>query len=431
MGCSTYQDTPPSPLVTPATKTPKSPLTPATEDIKPIPTKVEEFNFTEVEKTHFSRVGRALDAYWIRVWIAWDAIERKEGVMDFSYSDWIVRSAQNSGGMLLITILPFAKWDQDKCHGDEYYAHVPMPEGERKMKVGKPCNMEDYLDFLRVFVERYDGDGIDDMPGLRYPVRYWEIMNEPEMRGQHPEDLKFFHGTPQDYLEILKESYKTIKDADPNAKVLMGGMAGMLDRFVNFWEPIMDDAKEYFDIANIHSIDTTENREDLYVAEFKQFLREHNVEKSIWITEAQFGRLEDRLSDEFGPIIVRATVLSLALGADKIFYISDNWGDKKILDVYKTIVRKLNRFENVTVIDQKYIELDKKGEGVRSAYGCYRFNMDGKRVYVVWGTGELSRFINTEDIKTVKITDIYGNEKIMDVNDVQLSRTPIYVEIVE
>ncbi|MCD6402699.1 MAG: hypothetical protein J7K98_00005 [Candidatus Aenigmarchaeota archaeon] len=131
--------------------------------------------------------------------------------------------------------------------------------------------MTDYKNFLKVFVERYDGDGLDDMPGLKYPVRYWEIMNEPGTQGKNPHDLKFFHGTPQDYLEILKTSYFTIKEADPNAKVLMGGMAGMFNEYINFWEPIIDEAKQYFDIANIHSIDTIEKREDMFVLKFRRF----------------------------------------------------------------------------------------------------------------------------------------------------------------
>ena len=37
------------------------------------------------------------------------------------------------------------------------------------------------LDFANAFgryVERYDGDGIDDMPGLATPIHHWEIFEE-------------------------------------------------------------------------------------------------------------------------------------------------------------------------------------------------------------------------------------------------------------
>ena len=34
-------------------------------------------------------------------------------------------------------------------------------------------------------VERYDGDGVDDMPGLEIPVKHWEIDNEPSQGRTH------------------------------------------------------------------------------------------------------------------------------------------------------------------------------------------------------------------------------------------------------
>lgn len=388
--------------------------------------------FSKLEKTHFSKVERAEKAHWIRVWITWGGIEREEGVYDFSYPDHIVRKAGENNALLLVTIEPFAEWDQDRCHGEEYYGNMPMPGGKARIKVGKPCNMEDYREFLGRLVERYDGDGIDDMPGLIYPVKYWEVVNEPGMQGKDPSGLKFFYGTPQEYLEILKVSYQTIKGADPEAKVLMGGMAGMHDQFVKFWDPIMDEAGNYFDIANIHSIDTDERREDMFVLKFRRFLREHGIEnKPIWITEAQFGSLGfewekgRKLSvEEMDKLIVRAAVFSLALGADKIFFISDNWRSESTMKVYRTLVEKLNRFDSVEVVDQRYVENKGKDSGATSIRGCYKFAVENKTVYVVWGEGKLPEAIKGR----VKVTDIYGNEEIVEADEVELTDSPIYVE---
>ncbi|MCI4626498.1 MAG: hypothetical protein L3V56_11125 [Candidatus Magnetoovum sp. WYHC-5] len=36
-----------------------------------------------------------------------------------------------------------------------------------------------YVKFVQKTVERYDGDGVDDMPGLKNPVKYWQVENEP------------------------------------------------------------------------------------------------------------------------------------------------------------------------------------------------------------------------------------------------------------
>ena len=390
--------------------------------------KVEEnqlIDFQYLTRTHFSKVPGVKGAYWIRVWIPWGAVEKKEGVFDFSYVDKIIEGAQSQNLIVLITILPFAEWDQNKCHiGEEYYGNIPMPEGKTRMKVGKPCNMSAYKRFLRKLVERYDGDSVDDMLGLKYPVKYWEIMNEPGMNGSDPSGLKFFYGSSRDYLDILKASYEAIKEADPDAKVVMGGMAGMLKRFIDFWDPIMSEAKNYFDIANIHSIDTREDREDLYILEFKEFLKKHGAEKPIWVTEAQFDRLEKPVDKSMHPLIVKSAILALALGADKIFFISDNWKTGETFKVYETLVKMLNDFNKVEILELDYIRNKDKDSGITSIKGLFKFTGDNKTVYVAWGNINLTKHLK----RTVKVIDIYGNEKIVNVKDVNLSNTPVYIQ---
>ncbi|AEA47549.1 beta-galactosidase [Archaeoglobus veneficus] len=384
-------------------------------------------SFQELEKSHFSRVGNVKNATWVRFWVTWQAVEPEEGKYDFSFVDEVVRHSQDENLCLLITVEPFANWDQDKCHGDEYWGKMPLPSGKEKIKVGKPCDMEAYREFLRRLVERYDGDGVDDMPGLKYPIKYWEIMNEPDMQGKDPWDLKFFLGTPEDYLEILKVSYETIKEADPEAKVVMGGMSGMLDKFVEFWEPIIGEAANYFDIANIHTIDTNEEREDLYVLKFKRFLEKHGVKsKPIWITEVQYGGLEEPPEDisSIDRLLVRSSVFSIALGAEKLFYI-DNWlywKSDSTQKAYETLVNKLSYFDSVEVLRQEYHETF---EGAKTEVGQYKFSVGNKVIYVLWGNAPLP-----EEIKgTVKVTNIYGNEKVMDASEIELSDSPVYVEV--
>ena len=96
-------------------------------------------------------------------------------------------------------IWPFAQWDQDNCHNDD-----PPVENPREfaglqsglfVRMYAPCDPESYALWLGAVVERYDGDGIDDMPGLQYPIRHWEIGNEPDM---HSSSHTLFQGTSMD-----------------------------------------------------------------------------------------------------------------------------------------------------------------------------------------------------------------------------------------
>ena len=58
-----------------------------------------------------------------------------------------------------------------------------------------------WLTLVRKFVDRYDDDGKNDMPGLQRPIRYWQIENEVLWQWQ---------GTPQQYLDMLAQTSRTI-----------------------------------------------------------------------------------------------------------------------------------------------------------------------------------------------------------------------------
>ncbi len=281
------------------------------------------------ESTHLSRAGDASDAFWVRgLDFRWGSIERTPGEFDWSAVDTRVREESREGICFLAMVQPFASWDQDACHQDpRYVAQLPSEDGTETVKVGKPCDMEAYAHFLRRLVERYDGDGRDDMPGLEVPIKYWEIMNEPSMQGGRiggvGEELKFFVGTPEEYLQILETSYDTIKGADPEARVAHAGIAGMQGEFLEFWTPIFEKGGgAYFDIANIHSISTGSDRVDLFTLAFRNFLEKYDLgDKPIWITEVQIGSLTEKPESPaaFERLLVESTVSSLAHGAEKLF----------------------------------------------------------------------------------------------------------------
>jgi len=82
----------------------------------------------------------------------------------------------------------------------------------------KPEYLEYYGDYIRNLVERYDGDGKDDTPGLRYPIRYWEI---------EAEWWSFWNGTVEEYLQLLRIARKAAKEADPQAQIILVGFLMM------------------------------------------------------------------------------------------------------------------------------------------------------------------------------------------------------------
>jgi hypothetical protein len=86
--------------------------------------------------------------------------------------------------------------------------------------------INDLKAFLSVAVERYDGDGIEDAPGSPV-VTYWSFYAEPDngdpVRASSGKGYWGHNGVG--YAALLAEVYPVIRTANPQAQVLIGGLA--------------------------------------------------------------------------------------------------------------------------------------------------------------------------------------------------------------
>jgi len=92
-----------------------------------------------------------------------------------------------------------------------------------------PQDMAAYTAWVQQVVERYDGDGVDDAPGLLRPVRFWEVDNEPDLHNRIPPkgakrqvDPSTFE-TPSEYAQVLLATATAVRAAFPDAVVLNAG----------------------------------------------------------------------------------------------------------------------------------------------------------------------------------------------------------------
>lgn len=269
----------------------------------------------------------------------WDIMQKsKNDEIDFSYTDVFIKNAQKEKLGTLATIFPYADWEQ-KMRDNPEKCRVPAndefaPEGREK--VGKkefylpyyrcnPTSWERYAVWVKALVERYDGDGTDDMPGLKIPVKYWEISNEPDLVGPEEFDeplgrsLTFYIEGPENYAELLKKSHQFIKEADLEAKVLISGAAGGGDWSLKFYRQVFRDKETInsFDIANVHCI-SNDSYDSFNVEPYKKMLAEFGIQKPIWVTEAE-AIVERTMAGNMAQTRA-STEKALALGAEKIFY---------------------------------------------------------------------------------------------------------------
>jgi len=362
----------------------------------------------------------------------WDKIEPVKGLYDFSETDQYVQAAQQYGIQVMATIWPYAEWDQ------EYWRQQPdwqpsqgfeefLPESRYK-----PHDMEAYKAFVRALVERYDGDGIDDMPGLQQPIKYWEVLNEPEM-GLKGEPLNFFHGSPADYLEIVKATYEAVKEADPEAKVLNGGIAYVpetLSEWNSFWGEFFSlGGGQYIDIITFHNLNP---HVSTALAKLKEYLEAYDIDKPIWLTELQVAEGYDPQlgligEEEQAELLVKGCIEGFAGGIDKIFYtayienpqVPENLSKAALLKADGTPKKAYYAYKTMVVLLEGFTSVEKLEEDV------YKFTCsDGLEVYAVYP--EATPPALTGKILTVNLE---GETRLLDAGSLQPPTNLTYIVV--
>lgn len=167
-----------------------------------------------------------------------------------------------------------------------------------------PADLAAFSAYVARIVERYDGDGTDDMPGLRAPVRWFEVDNEPDLKFTDPpreggESWKpDSFCTPAEYAKVLVAAAAAVHAASPEAKVVAPSLfrphadsaQAWLDRLVA--EP---GVREAVDVASLHTYDASPDGARL--AEAIEVTRAAFPGRPLWVTETSMS-LGDGVDEE-------------------------------------------------------------------------------------------------------------------------------------
>jgi len=374
---------------------------------------------------------------WMRDWsVKWHTVEPRQGTWDFSKTDPQIDRVL-AAGLNPLMLLPFASapWCSDADM--DVIRQYTQGNKYRELRSVVACPANDPALF-RKYVAR-------TVQQYRDRIDYYEIMNEP-LYTTYAVPERFGYDMP-DYLQILRDAYKTIKANQTDAKVI-GGIGAWVDRdWVNRF--IEADGLRWCDVMDIHLYPVTIPPE-VYgrdLAKCWKKLQDRGEAKPIWLTE--FGcyadddpyRYPSVIGDsamsranwpserEAGEALVKTAAAFLSHGVTKIFYHAGTCGPINgrdgggIFFEYGGTPRKmyvaLNSVANLlgpAPKPQPPIEVDGR-------LHAYLFETKDGAAAIVWSPNDQSLSIPLSDHVTA--TDMMGNAIKQDA--IEIGNTPQYL----
>ncbi len=167
---------------------------------------------------------------WVKQRFEWRYIEGKaKGSFEWNEPDRLVQAINKTGLKVIARIDNQPKW----ARADNIFPATAPPD-----------KLQDFTDFLSALAARYKGR-----------IQAYEIWNEPNLAREWGNK----EPNAAEYVNMLKESYKAIKKADPNAIVISAGLSpttasgAVATPDVDYLKKMYAaGAKDYFDMLGAH-----------------------------------------------------------------------------------------------------------------------------------------------------------------------------------
>lgn len=250
----------------------------------------------EFDKMRDARLGS------FRLPIDWSAVEPEaDGVMDFDLVDIDVRATAERGIRFMPTL---------------YGSPRSMNRNWRVLPVRNGYQVRKWRQFVAAAVSRYGAGGTfwEENPEVPYrPVREWQIWNEPNIDSfAKPVSARL-------YAKLLRVSAARIRQVDPTARIVTGGLYGkpppghgpsaarFLDRLYRF-----RGTRRAFDILAVHPYARNAVASLRRTARVRKVLNRHgNRGRRMSITELGWGS-DDLTGFGLGTTDAQAYELGLA-----------------------------------------------------------------------------------------------------------------------
>ena len=177
--------------------------------------------------------------------LEWKIIEPKaprNGQHTYNWSDLdaAVRTWQRNGIHIMLSLRFESPWATAPKNDAEFVYLRGLTKQVALLGADylpKPEHLPHLREYARRLVERYDGDGIDDMPGLRFPVLHYQVGNEYY-------NEVFWTGTADEYGQLLHHFAAGARAACPDVQIILSGIG--FENVYGFYDVGMDPRTEAF-----------------------------------------------------------------------------------------------------------------------------------------------------------------------------------------
>jgi len=170
--------------------------------------------------------GNTVGIRWVNfAKVGWDQLEKKPPQGNKHFYNWTfldkgVKLWQKHGIHIMMSLRTRNPWGTQKPTDKNFVYQKGLAKSlvlATTDYLPKPKYMDAYRDFISNLVERYDGDGVDDMPGLLFPILHYQLGNEYY-------NEVYWAGTAEEYGVLLKETRQAARKANSNVKIILSGV---------------------------------------------------------------------------------------------------------------------------------------------------------------------------------------------------------------
>lgn len=199
----------------------------------------------------------ALGSRLARVYITWNQIEPQPGHFDWRTVDALL-SQLEPGDKLWVTVVTASRWA----------THLPTDF----LPASLPRNSAAYQLFLGALVSRCRG-----------AVAYWQCNNEPSNAG-------LWAGSATEYAELANVFARTVRHADPKAKIVLGGcgfdvLGSTADSEQRrFFDDVLEKARDSFDLFDVHLYDAPQHI-PAHIDDARGMMHAHDIDRPVVVGE--------------------------------------------------------------------------------------------------------------------------------------------------